>query len=84
MIKRALLIGSGSIGRRHLQVMREILPHVLVTLLRQPNPPELEPAIANQFDRVVSDFNAAISPKPDFAVIATPAPTHLATASALA
>jgi predicted dehydrogenase len=84
VIKRALLIGSGSIGRRHLQVIRETLPQVLVTLLRQPNPPELEAALATQFDRVVSDFAAAINPKPDFAVIATPAPTHIARARALA
>ncbi|WP_395022784.1 Gfo/Idh/MocA family protein [Dongia sp.] len=77
MIKRALLVGSGSIGRRHLQVIRETLPQVLVTLMRQPNPPELEASVATQFDRVVSDLAAAINPKPDFAVIASPAPTHV-------
>ncbi len=84
MIKRALLIGSGSIGRRHLQVIRETLPQVLVTLLRQPNPPELEASLTTQFDRVVSDFTAAISPRPDFAVIASPAPTHVGFARRLA
>ncbi|GAB2175849.1 Gfo/Idh/MocA family protein [Dongia sp. agr-C8] len=84
MIKHALLIGSGSIGRRHLQVIRETLPQVLVTLLRQANPPELEASVVTQFDRVVSDFAAAISPKPDFAVIATPAPTHVGFARRLA
>jgi predicted dehydrogenase len=84
VIRRALLIGSGSIGRRHLQVIREILPQALVTLLRQPNPPELEAELATQFDRVVSDFGAALDPPPDFAVIATPAPTHVDFARALA
>ncbi len=84
MAKRALLIGSGSIGRRHLQVIRETLPQMLVTLLRQPNPPELEQALARQFDRVVSDIGAAISPKPDFAVIASPASTHIGFARVLA
>jgi predicted dehydrogenase len=84
VIKRALLVGSGSIGRRHLQVIREALPQVLVTLLRQPNPPELEASLATQFDRVVSDFAAAINPKPDLAVIASPAPTHVGFARALA
>lgn len=84
MIQRALLIGSGSIGQRHLGVLRTTLPHALVTLLRRPNPPELDRAIAAEVDRVVSDIEAALDPRPDFAVIASPAPTHLGFARRLA
>jgi predicted dehydrogenase len=84
LVQRALLIGSGSIGQRHLGVLRATLPHALITLLRRPNPPELDRAIAAEVDRVVSDIEAALDPRPDLAVIASPAPTHLGFARRLA
>lgn len=84
MVQRALLIGSGSIGQRHLGVLRRTLPRALVTLLRRPNPPELDSAIAAEVDRVLCDIEAAIDPRPDLAVIASPAPTHLGFARRLA
>jgi predicted dehydrogenase len=84
LVQRALLIGSGSIGQRHLGVLRATLPHALITLLRRPNPPELDRAIAAEVDRVVSDIDAALDPRPDLAVIASPAPTHLGFARRLA
>jgi len=84
LIQRALLVGSGSIGRRHLGVLRAALPRVLVTLLRRPNAPELDRAIHAEVDRVVSDIEAALEPRPDLAVIASPAPTHIGFARRLA
>jgi predicted dehydrogenase len=84
LIKRVLLIGSGSIGQRHLGVLRETLPQALVTLLRRPNPPELDRSVAQEVDRVTSDIDAALDPRPDLAVIASPAPTHLGFAQRLA
>jgi predicted dehydrogenase len=84
LVQRALLIGSGSIGQRHLGVLRATLPRALITLLRRPNQPELDHAIAAEVDRVVSDFDAALDPRPDLAVIASPAPTHLGYARRLA
>lgn len=84
MVNRVLLIGSGSIGRRHLGILRATLPEAKVTLLRRPDAPQLDRAIANEIDRIVDDLGAALDPRPDFAVIASPATSHLRFALALA
>ena len=77
MVNRVLLIGSGGIGRRHLAVLRATLPGVPVTLLRRPNAPELDHAVAAEIERAVDDIAAALVLRPDFAVIASPATSHI-------
>jgi predicted dehydrogenase len=84
LVTRVLLIGSGSIGRRYLGILRQTLPQVRVTALRRRNAPELDRAIVGEIDRVVDEMEAALDPRPDFAVIASPATTHIAFALALA
>ena len=84
MVKRVLLIGSGSIGRRHLAVVRERLPVAEVTLLRRPAAPPLEASVAAAVQHVVDDLADALVGRPDLAIVATPAPTHVPLATSLA
>ena len=80
---RGLIVGLGSIGKRHLRNVREMLPESEITLLRRPpgSGTELESKLA---DRVVCHLEEALDPLPDFAIIASPAPCHIETAIALA
>ncbi len=84
MFKRVLLIGSGSIGRRYLGILRERWPTAAVTLLRRPEGPPLDPAIAAEVGLVTDVLDRALEASPDFAIVASPAPTHIGHALALA
>lgn len=79
-IDRFLIVGYGSIGKRHLRILREILPHADIRVLRH-QPCSDTPELSNGcFDNLTH----ACAFSPQAAVIATPAPFHLETALALA
>jgi len=80
---RALIVGLGSIGRRHLANLRELMPDADITVLRRPESLRTDTEIG-QADRVVSSLDAALQERPEFAVIASPAAFHLDTALPLA
>lgn len=84
MVRPVLLIGSGSIGRRHLANLRDAVPGAAVTLLRRPDAGPLDPDVAAAVDRLVDHMDDALQPRPELAVVAGPAPTHVAHALALA
>ncbi len=84
MVRPVLLIGSGSIGRRHLANLRDAVPGAAVTLLRRPDAGPLDPAVAAAVDRVTDRMDDALQPLPELAVVAGPASTHVAHALALA
>ena len=84
MVRPVLLIGSGSIGRRHLANLRHAVPGAAVTLLRRPGAGSLDPAVAAAVDRVTDHMDDALQPLPELAVVAGPASTHVAHALALA
>ena len=84
MVRPVLLIGSGSIGRRHLANLRHAVPGAAVTLLRRPGAGPLDPAVAAAVDRVTDHMDDALKPLPELAVVAGPASTHVAHALALA
>ena len=84
MVRPVLLIGSGSIGRRHLANLRHAVPGAAVTLLRRPGAGSLDPAVAAAVDRVADHMDDALQPLPELAVVAGPASTHVAHALALA
>ena len=73
---RVLLVGYGSIGRRHAKNIRSIRPAVNLTLLRRE-----KSDVANskdvEADAVVTRIEDAIRSKPDAAVIATPTDRHI-------
>ena len=80
MINRILIVGYGSIGKRHLRVARELMPLSDIRILRHQTKNEI-PEYANG---CFSTIEEAILFTPQIAVIASPAPFHIATALALA
>jgi len=77
---RILIVGHGSIGKRHLRIARELLPTSKILVMRH-QPTQVIPELA---DYVTASLDDAISFKPHIAIIATPAPFHLETAKILA
>jgi predicted dehydrogenase len=70
-----LLIGSGSIGVRHLNSLKVLGGPLHVTLLRRKNPSN---DLSNAIDAdVVFSLSQAIQSRPDCAVIATPSSLHI-------
>lgn len=80
MIQRVLIAGFGSIGKRHLRIVRESLPSAQIFVLRH-QPCEATPENA---DGCVSNLEEACAFAPQVAVIANPASHHRDTALALA
>ena len=80
MIKRALVVGLGSIGLRHLRLLREALPDADIRVLRHSGCD----GVIEHADGCFSRLEDACAFSPDLAMIASPAPFHIATATALA
>jgi predicted dehydrogenase len=78
--KRILIVGQGSIGKRHLRIARTILPNADIGVLAHRNLDHV-PQFANI---VFLGLEEALIFRPHMAVIASPAPFHLVTAQALA
>lgn len=79
MTQRVLIVGFGSIGQRHLRIVRESLPKSDVRVLRR------EPgAMAEGADDCFYSLDEALAFKPQVAIIANPAPFHVRIALALA
>lgn len=79
-----LIVGLGSIGRRHLANLRALLPPAQLTVWRQHARPESAATTAAPADRVVFSLDDAVAGKPAFAFIASPAALHIPTALELA
>ncbi len=80
MIERILIVGLGSIGKRHLRLARELLPSAEIAVLRH-NVSQLIPELA---DHIFSTMDQALAFAPQVAVIANPATLHLSAALSLA
>jgi predicted dehydrogenase len=80
LINRILVVGLGSIGKRHLRLARELLPKADIRVLRHQATSEV-PELSNG---CFSSIEEAIAFIPQIAVIANPAPFHVAIAQALA
>ena len=80
LINRILIVGLGSIGRRHLRLARELIPNADIRVLRHKASNELP----QYSDGCFSSIEEAISFAPQIAVIANPAPFHIITARSLA
>lgn len=70
---RAVLIGLGSIGRRHLANLRAAVPDADITVVRHRRTDEPPPAGA---DRIVFDRDAALARHPDLVLVCGPTATH--------
>jgi len=80
LIDRVLIVGLGSIGKRHLRLARELMPHADIRVLRHRNNNDVNEYSNGSF----TNLDDAISFKPQIAAIASPAPFHIATSQALA
>jgi predicted dehydrogenase len=82
MARRILIVGLGSIGRRHLANLRAIAPEADVTLWRH-STPEGDPKAPPGVDQVVYTPAEALASQPEAAIVAGPATSHIAIASLL-
>jgi predicted dehydrogenase len=80
LIKRILIIGIGSIGKRHLRLARELVPNADIRVLRHQTTNEV-PEYSNG---CFSSIEESIAFVPQIAIIASPAPFHIPVAQALA
>jgi predicted dehydrogenase len=79
MIKRVLIVGFGSIGQRHLKLVREFLPLADIKILRHKYDPNLPFGVS----ACLSSIEEAIAFAPQIAVLANPAPWHMPVGVAL-
>lgn len=80
MADRVLIVGLGSIGKRHARVIKQLRPEwEIIALRRQTSDETLE-----NIDHCVTSLDEALLLKPRIAVIANPASYHVATALPLA
>ena len=80
VVNRILIVGLGSIGKRHLRIARELFPNADIRAMRHKAVEE----VAEYSNGSFSNINEAVAFAPQIAIIATPAPFHLKTALALA
>lgn len=80
---RALIVGLGSIGTRHLRNLRSLASDAVLAIWRHRRQSTAHPEITAA-DTVVYDLEAALEFKPHVALIASPASAHIAAAAALA
>lgn len=81
MLERLLIVGLGSIGKRHARLARELFPDVKIVALRHQNCQDMnEPAV----NYCVTSLDEALKFCPQAAVIANPSSFHLNVALPLA
>ncbi len=81
MIERILIVGLGSIGKRHIRLLQKIIPDVEIIVLRHKACQNLSvPGVKY----CVTNISAALKHKPQAAVISNPASFHLDIAKQLA
>lgn len=73
MIQRVLIVGSGSAGKRHLEVARQMLPKADLRVLRR----QRANGESNLSNGCFYEVEAALRFSPQIAVIANPAPFHV-------
>jgi predicted dehydrogenase len=78
-----LVVGLGSIGRRHISVINNIFPKINIVLLRHKECNKEECKTLN-INKCVTSLSDAINAKPQAAIIANPANKHVEIAKVLA
>lgn len=78
-----LIIGFGSIGKRHLKNLRELEPNAFIIVVRRPSADNKENTVPKGADQLVHSVTEALDFSPVAAIIANPAPFHINIASEL-
>ncbi len=81
MLERMLVVGLGSIGARHVRLVRQLLPGAQIAVLRHSNCRDLP---ETGIDRCFTSLDEALNFRPQAAVVANPATHHLGAALPLA
>lgn len=74
-LKSALVVGSGSVAKRHIKNLRELFPDASVVCISSSGR-DLDASEVGASE-VLPDIANSLSRNPDFAVVASPAPYHL-------
>lgn len=72
---KVLIVGLGSIGRRHLTNTRKLLPNSEIAVLRQHNTGKQE--LPEHSNKLFFNLQDALDFKPDVTIIASPASSHI-------
>jgi predicted dehydrogenase len=83
IIKTALVVGLGSIGRRHIKVVKKLFPKVKIIVLRHKHCNEVDIHELNIY-KCVTSIDEAIALTPQVAIVANPATKHIEVAKKLA
>jgi predicted dehydrogenase len=75
-VTRAVVVGSGSAGRRHALELRAQLPDEEIVVVRRPGSTSPGEWLAEPGFHVVDTVDAAAATQPEVAVVASPAPLH--------
>ena len=67
-LKTALVVGLGSIGKRHIKILKEIYPEIRIIVLRH----RKESSKLKQVDNTVYNLEEALNHKPEIALICNP------------
>ena len=81
MIERALVVGLGSIGRRHARLLRQLLPGARIAAWRRPSSDRVP---IEGIDETFTNLDEVLRFAPQGAVIANPASVHMEAALPLA
>jgi predicted dehydrogenase len=81
MLERILIVGLGSIGKRHVRLARELIPNVQIAVLRHQS---CQDSAGLGIDHCYTSLDDALLFRPQLAVIANPATHHLEVALVLA
>ena len=81
---RALIVGLGSIGRRHLHNLRALAPDAEITVWRQHAQPDHGPSAFPEANRIVFSLEEALDSRPDVGIITNPTSEHVPTGLQLA
>jgi len=81
---RVVVVGIGSIGRRYVRNLKNVVPDCEVVACRHTGAVELPTDIAALVSKVVLGVEAAVGCSPDAVIVANPAPFHVAAAQPFA
>lgn len=79
-----LIVGFGSIGKRHLNNLRALQPDAKIVVMRRASQVNAQAEAPEGADYLVSTIEQALSFAPEAAIIANPAPFHVEIAQQLA